>query len=102
MELENEVTKASEDVHGGKEQRLEPVVEAASLARHEDDMEEEPEAEQASEASPGPEAAEEPQERGQTGLEPVHGHVVGLGAHLQLEGLRRMLEHKEQASVEWR
>ena len=62
MELENEVMKAFEDVHGGGEKRLVPVVEAASLADHEDDVVEESEAEKASGASPGLEAVEEPQE----------------------------------------
>ena len=62
MELEIEAIKASEDVHSGKGLRLEPGVEAASWASHEDEVVEGSEAEQASEASLRSEAAEEPQE----------------------------------------
>ena len=62
MELENQALKASEAVHGGEGRRLEPGVEAATWAGHEDNVVEGPEAEQASEASPGSEAAEEAQE----------------------------------------
>ena len=61
MELENEVMKASEDIHGGEEKRLVPVVEAASLADQKDNVLEESEAEHASGASPGLQAAEDQQ-----------------------------------------
>ena len=65
MELENiKALKASEADRGGEGQRLEPEAEAEAVtwAGHEDDVAQEPEAEQASEASPGSEAAAEPQE----------------------------------------
>ena len=62
MELEIEAFKASEGNNSSEGQMLEPGVEAVTWAGHEDDLVEEPGAEQASEASPGSEAAEEPQE----------------------------------------
>ena len=67
MELENiKALKASEADRGGEGQRLEPEAEAeaeaGTWASLEDDVAQEPEAEQASEASPGSEAAAEPQE----------------------------------------
>ena len=57
MELEIKTFKASEAVHGGEGQRLEPGVEAVTWAGHEDDVVEGPEAEQALEGSPRSEAA---------------------------------------------